>query len=85
MMVVLIWFTAPAVRLCGQHPHGHGDGPRSDGPVRRPGDGPGNPHLERVQRDGHWGIATPIGASANVTGVMLAAREGHPHLLAAVL
>ena len=24
------------------------------------------------------GIATPIGASANVTGVMLAAREGHP-------
>ena len=24
------------------------------------------------------GSATPIGASANVTGVMLAAREGHP-------
>lgn len=24
------------------------------------------------------GIATPIGASANVTGVALAAKEGHP-------
>ena len=75
----------PAVRLCGQHPHGHGDGPRSDGPVRRPGDGPGNPHLERVQRDGHRGDCHPHRGLGQRHRRHAGRPRGAPHLLAAVL